>query len=384
LDKIIFNEWDFKDILDSMNLIIKMDVNFYAKLRGVITKSCYEVFIMAKEDLNIALSAGEGFETISEDTEMINTMVYNRIINHLLKSLHRLKDAFINQLEDSLDDSLAQKKEVIVGNYKGELEEIYSIIQEEANKTILAQVTKTINEKVTQCNIEAFETSLAMLRQILGTKFTQLDKAERDFVTAFYEIKEKKLYESIECESWSYETHNIPENYQLMINFIEKNNFIDIKKTLDRESITKLYDDGMIYTNEDKTNSLLEIGGNKYKLFMLTTLEVIRLAYETTKIYLYLDSDNGTLAIKSFIRVLSGFIRLNNDTVLESKEYKTPVVPKKVAIVCSNVNMARGIISSFTRYDVESIDTYTEVLQLTTNVLTLAKSKFSHDYFPQR
>jgi hypothetical protein len=307
-------------------------------------------------------------------------MIYNKIVTHILNNLMRFKNTFIVQLEESIDENISQKKDVVINNYQEELNEIYTIISDEANKTINSQITKVINEKVNLFNIEGFVTSLGLIKRILaGSTSYHLDLAEKDFVTAFYESKEKKLYESVDCESWNYEAHNVPENYQLMLNFLEKTNFIELRDSLDSQSITKLYDDSLIYSIDEKTNPLLELNGHKYRLFMLTTLDIIKLAYETTKIFLHLD--NGDLAIGHFIKILSAFVKLNNDTVLESKEYKL-ITPKKVAIVCSNVNIVKNIISTFILFDKQS--SYNEVIQLSDNVLSLAKSKFIHDYFPQR
>jgi hypothetical protein len=51
LKEVQYNSFDFKDLIDSLNLLQKMDSDFYSKLRNIITQSFYDELIIHKERL---------------------------------------------------------------------------------------------------------------------------------------------------------------------------------------------------------------------------------------------------------------------------------------------------------------------------------------------
>jgi hypothetical protein len=310
----------------------------------------------------------------------LNILILNKIISHILQQVQKFKQDFIEQLEDTLDENACKRKDLLVNNIKEELNEIFDIISIEANQTILSQVSKALNEKISLFHIETFINMTGLIKKILsGTKNLNdlIDKLERNFITSFYENKEKKIFESLDCENWKYEAQEIPENYQIMVKFIQNNNFKKIKLEMDRPGIAKLFDEDVIYNGEDKSNNLLDFGGRKYKLYMLTTLELIKLAYETIKIYLYFNDELGYLAIKGFLKLIIEFININNNIVLGGGGNKLKNYTQKgVAIVCSNANIAKNLLLPFTNFDSDNQNIYSDTIQVVEKTLSSAKSEF--------
>jgi hypothetical protein len=108
---------------------------------------------------------------------------------------------------------------------------------------------------------------------------------------------------------------------------------------------------------------------------MLTTLEVIKLTYDTIKIFLFFNEELGYYAISHYLKVITNFVKINSDIALEMKGKLKTITPKQAAIACSNVNIVKNLLKIFTAYDGES-QIYNETRGYIEEIVNSARSKF--------
>jgi hypothetical protein len=226
--------------------------------------------------------------------------------------------------------------------------------------------------------VDVFLANLSVMEKMINLSKDGTIKHHKDFLISYYETKEKKLFESLDCEGWTFEALDIPDNYQKMIDYLAS----DIDTSLDRDKLLELFNANEVSISGD-SKKLITANGKEYKLYMLTTLEVIKFIYDSIKLVLVIEKELSTFTLQNLLRILQTFVTLNNDIVLEGKGFKLKsITPKEISIVCSNLNIIKNILVSLPKYTNDNI--FSEIFDSIDFILKNCKSKFTEVYFPQR
>ena len=200
----------------------------------------------------------------------------------------------------------------------------------------------------------------------------------------FYEIKEKKMRESIDCEDFN-AINCVPINYQNMANFISNSKLevifqkdynyekimnifstnqtnetikliidsilkqdVDLGKDKDTTKVTEnkivIEAAGTVVdnTNSSEIKNTISINLVNYKL-MLTSLDIIKIIYDSLKILTLFDSSLEENIIQNLTNFLNIYISLNKQIVVDG-EAKFKLTQREISIACSNVNIIKYLL----------------------------------------
>lgn len=333
----------------------------------------------------------------NDKLDQLFLLICNKTLKYLSDNISRLEIFILAQLENYIKDNTNyindnKKKEILMNNYRDEFNEIKTIINNENGKIIQTILNKNLINAMSHSNLDTFLKCFINLSNIISIDdessnrlYILFSKFESDYIFQFFEIKNKKITESVDCEDWN-ALSNPPNNYQTMINFIQNNNPMELRNITDRNKVLSLFEEEEKMTLSTVTDkNTIEINNKSFKL-VICTLDIIKVVYDSLKMITILDRNLNDLIINNLIKILNNFLILNKELILDgegcSKGKLKSISQKEVSIVCSNVNIVKNILFFISQYFNEEV--FNDINQTIDKIIHTCKCKISDNYFRQR
>ncbi len=259
-----------------------------------------------------------------------------------------------------------KKKEVIFKNYKDELKEIHLILSDEIWKLINSEFLKNLSHSLGQPSIDLFIESYDRLFQLASkiniseetsvsnNLINTFNRTQSDYLGIYFQTKNKKMLESIECEDWT-AVKIIPGSHQNMLNLICQFSLDSLLKDSREETLIKF---NTITSNNEKfsqeESSVLKISNINdpinvlnFKL-ILSTLDLIKVIYDSLMMLTLFDKSLSTKILAFLSNYLNTFILLVKSYILDGEAFRKGRIKRlsqaEVSIANSNACIIRNII----------------------------------------
>lgn len=405
---------DFTKLGEVLQQIFKMDLasNFYAKLRNVFSKLSADYLIDVKAKLSalifkkdeVSLNLG-GLEIVSMQDECkldaLLLLVYENALNQLRLFIDNVERATILELEnfqkseasalgqsDEINTKDNKKAEVVKNNYIDEFKEIKVIVDIEINKSFASLISKNLSNAVSHSNLDLFFDHYVLIRGIvknndnlLGSIFT---KVQSGYIDQYFETREKKILESLDCEDWS-ALQQVPAHYQSILNFME-NNGIQAMRQIEVEKAIPMLEACEHVSSEGELKATIELNKNGYKV-MLTMLELINLIFDSYKMLIIMETLLSSKIVSWIAKILKSFVDSNYLIVLEGEGVKKgrlkSVSQKEISVTSANALIIRNLFYILINGIQQEDNRANELLTSLNNIESSCEAKMS-DLFQQR
>lgn len=353
--------------------------------------------------------------------DMIFLLIIGKIINILETNFSDFESFLISELDNYIQiNKIDEKKaDIIRSNYKDELKEINFIVSTELYKILQSDVIKNLNNALNFSNIDlSLENYFAVYNMTnLSLNFNLenyfnfsniFKKIQTEVVVNYFNSKEKKMRESVECEDWTM-VNNVPPNFQKMLNYIIEINISEVKKKK-IEEILKIFEengnftesekeklnendgnciivvDGEISINNQNPNlnppNTLNIGNMSYKL-ILSTLEILKVTFDSTKLMTIFDNSLINIISTHLSKYLNTFISLVEEAIIEGKAKEQGRIKKlsqnEAALANATASIIKNIISNLIKNNSNLIggSNFSELITNIDNIRYTCKNNIS-------
>ena len=376
-----------KDLLQN---ILKMNTEFYSKIRNILCEIFFDYISKLKDSLtNLIYKNGMPKNYLSSDDliivddneklDLIFLLIFSKIISSLRENLNNFKEFFMSELQMflatvSLDE---KKRENIKCIYSDELNEIIILINTEMLKILHTIVIKNLNNTLNYSNLDLFLenyyaiffiTKSAIITESFSSNFVNLfNKIQIEFIKNYYSMVEKKMRESVDCENWQ-SLKNIPINFQKMVNFISKYNYLELRGTNINYEVTvyniiKIFEENEILLENEKDQ--IEIKNDSFFIQIysslnnltcsfkmnICSLEVIKTIYNSLKLISLFEKSVSYFIEQNLANYLKNFIFLLKVHILEGEALKKGRVQKlsqtEVSITNANASIIKNLILNY-------------------------------------
>jgi hypothetical protein len=314
---------------------------------------------------------------------IIDKCVY--VVKDIIKSL---KSTLLDELQIFLSTGVIDEKktEITRKNYVDELFEIEKIIHIEMNKIIHTSLLKCLNNAMGHLNIDLFLDNFFIISSILkshGDEFNYVyTKFQNEYIFHYFEKKEKKIKDGIECEDWT-AFQTVPTNFQGIADAVSNFDLNEIKK-LEVSEIIKFFEEKS--PNDEDGKSTIEINKIKFKL-MPITLEVIKVTYDSLKMLSLFDITMFQNIINNLTNLYTQFASMNKEIILDGNGHLETLSQNEVSITCANISILKNIVLCLMQNDKSNILSqstnqiaiinFNDLLKLLDNLIHTCKCRIS-------
>jgi hypothetical protein len=314
----------------------------------------------------------------SEKSDQIQLLILNKCVSIIKENLNTFKQTVLEELTTQLINEGGKKSEIIKKNYLDEFLEIEKIISSELNKILHTLTVKCLNNAMVHINIDTFFSNYFTIKNVLNLNNLQVEfnyiflKFQNEYIFHYFEKKEKKIKDSVECEDWQ-AFQNIPGSFQKLADVITKFSLDDVRINNEGE-IIKYFSENehgqngdQIITNinvnstqindssiTNNNNTTIEINKINFKL-MPTTLEVIKIAYDSLKMLSLFDYSMFQTIINNLINLFTNFANFNKEIILDGNGHIQSLSQNEISITCANLSIVKNIIQSLMQNDTNNL-----------------------------
>lgn len=201
------------------------------------------------------------------------------------------KFMMVIELVECISKSYAKNNKAIFSN-------LLSKIKEEINKKVFYQMESILESYIQVLMVDTFINNYNNILESVSDYTSKMSidvesyssKPISDFIFQYFEDREKKLRDGLECDDFS-AVSIVASNYRSIIKFLIESDYREFKEKGVKENLA-IFDSLQTCVDEDeetkRNQSLVDIGDKKFKV-ICSTFEILKFIFDIVKMVILMD-----------------------------------------------------------------------------------------------